>query len=70
MDTKIVSIKGVANSSQNSEENQDEMNTSNEDHNEAAMMADHLRQFDVLDEVQGDDSGSENDDNEPKGKRL
>lgn len=40
----------------------------NDEHATAYDETDHLRQFDVLDEVQGDDSGSENGDNEQKGK--
>lgn len=75
MDAEIVSMEGDAgvNSSQNSVENHDEMNdlteAHNEAHNEDAIDSAHLRQFDVLDEVQGDESGSENDDNEQKGKK-
>lgn len=52
------------------EENPEEMNTSNEDNNENDDIQDHLRQFDVLDEVQGDDSGSENGDIDRKGNEI
>lgn len=72
MDAEIVSMEAdnCVNSSQNSEENPDEANISSEDHYEADNVTDHLRQFDVLDEVQGDDSGSENGDNEQRGKKT
>lgn len=66
---------GGVNSSQNCEEMADEMNdyaednNSTDDNNDATDITNHLRQFDVLDEVQGDDSGSENGDNEQKGKK-
>ena len=75
---EIVSMDGDTggvNSSQNSEDIADEMdnsaedNNSIEDNNDATDITNHLRQFDVLDEVQGDDSGSENGDNEQKGKK-
>lgn len=57
----------AANGSDNNEENLEEANTSNEEN--FGETDDHLRQFDVLDEVQGDESGSENGDNDGKGKR-
>lgn len=57
-----------------SEDNQDEMKTlPNEDsgeNNDSVETSDHLRQFDVLDEVQGDDSGSENGDNDQRGNKY
>lgn len=47
-----------------------ETETNTDEHFEADDETDHLRQFDVLDEVQGDDSGSENGDNELKGNTI
>lgn len=47
-----------------------ETETNTDEHFEADNEIDHLRQFDVLDEVQGDDSGSENGDNELKGNTI
>lgn len=44
----------------------EEANISTDEH--TGVDDEHLRQFDVLDEVQGDESGSENGDNEQKGK--
>lgn len=48
--------------------NLEELNDMIENNNENEEMSDHLRQFDVLDEVQGDESGSENGDIDRKGK--
>lgn len=55
----------------NSSENDvipEELNDMNDDNNENDDMSNQLRQFDVLDEVQGDESGSENGDIDHKGK--
>lgn len=51
-------------------DNSMEMSTLAGEHVEADDETDHLRQFDVLDEVQGDDSGSENGDNDLKGSKF
>lgn len=52
-------------------DNSMETNALAEEHVEADDETDdHLRQFDVLDEVQGDDSGSENGDNDHKGSTI
>lgn len=67
-----LSMEGDGHSLHSSEETLDEMNDALEENSggnhEEIEISDHLRQFDVLDEVQGDDSGSENGDNENKGK--
>lgn len=67
-----LSMKTDAPGSHSSDENQEEINTLIEensgDNNDSVEMPDHLRQFDVLDEVQGDDSGSEIGDNDQRGK--
>lgn len=47
-----------------------ETETNTDEHFEVNDETDHLRQFDVLDEVQGDESGSENGDNELKGNTI
>lgn len=69
-----LSVEGDANSSPSSEDNSADATTFNADHlgesNEMDDIPEHLRQFDVLDEVQGDDSGSENGENEPRGKQY
>lgn len=70
METVSMESDTGVNSSQNSEETQDELNNSAEDNNDATDISNHLRQFDVLDEVQGDDSGSENGDHEQRGKET
>lgn len=67
-----LSMEGDGQSLHSSEETIDEMNASLEENSgenhDGIEISDHLRQFDVLDEVQGDESGSENDDNEHRGK--
>lgn len=76
METEKVSLKRKLsmdeNSSESSEDNMIETNASAEENSgengDAANITDHLRQFDVIDEVQGDESGSEMGDNEQKGK--
>lgn len=54
------------------DDNMEEMSNSytekhSSEYSESVDVNEHLRQFDVLDEVQGDDSGSENDENGQKG---
>lgn len=63
---------GDASSSHSNDDNQEEMSNSytekhSSENSESIDVTDHLRQFDVLDEVQGDDSGSDNEDNGPRG---
>lgn len=66
-----LSVNDDAHSS-HSEDHQDEMKTVPDENSgeNSVVIADHLRQFDVLDEVQGDDSGSENGDNDHRGKQY
>lgn len=57
----------------NDDNNLEEMSNSytekhSSENSESVDVNEHLRQFDVLDEVQGDDSGSENDEDGQKGK--
>lgn len=64
---------GDAHSSHSNDENLEEMSNSytekpSSENSEGVDVNEHLRQFDVLDEVQGDDSGSENDEDGQKGK--
>lgn len=64
---------GDAQSSHSNDDNLEEMSNSytekhSSENSESVDVNEHLRQFDVLDEVQGDDSGSENDDDGQKGK--
>lgn len=64
---------GDARSSHSNDDNIEEMSNSytekhSSENDECVDVNEHLRQFDVLDEVQGDDSGSENDDDGQKGK--
>lgn len=66
MDTEMESLKRKlsiddADARVNSSENSETVNEENMENDD-----DHLRQFDVLDEVQGDESGSENGDIEQK----
>lgn len=61
-----------AHSLHSNDDNMEEMSNSftekhSSENSESIDVNEHLRQFDVLDEVQGDDSGSENDENGQKG---
>lgn len=64
---------GDAGSSHSNEDNLEDMSNSytekhSSENSDGVDVNEHLRQFDVLDEVQGDDSGSENDDDGQRGK--
>lgn len=64
---------GDARSSTSNDDNLEETSNSftekhSSENSEFVGVNDHLRQFDVLDEVHGDDSDSENDENGEKGK--
>lgn len=59
----------VTDTMETDEKNQFEMITSNGDNTENSNDENHM-QFDVLDEVQGDDSGSENGNNDQNGNRA
>ena len=63
---------GDARSSHSNDDNQEEMSNfyTEKHYSESVDVNEHLRQFDVLDEVQGDDSGSENDDDGQKGNQY
>lgn len=66
---------GDAHSSHSNDDNVEEVSNSytekhSSENSESVDVTDHLRQFDVLDEVHGDESGSDNEDNGTRGNLL
>lgn len=66
---------GDVRSSHSNDDHSEEMSNSytekhSSENSEPVDVNEQLRQFDVLDEVQGDDSGSENDENGQKGNEF